>query len=114
MVIINLLLIQLIIVFIIDLSGVMNSVKLTLSKWLTKGKVASTDYRIKPFDCSLCMTWWVGLIYLFLAHSFTLPYVAIVAGFAFLTSTSKDTLLTIKDILTWILNQINKITLWKR
>jgi len=109
MTIINLLLIQLIIVFIIDLSGVMNSIKIALSKWLTKGKVASTGFNIKPFDCSLCMTFWIGLIYLLITKSFTLPYIAVVAGLSFLTQSANDLLLLIKDLITKVINTIYKI-----
>lgn len=113
MILLNLLLIQLILVFIIDLSGVMTSLKLFISKWLTKGKMSSTNFELKPFTCSLCMTWWVGLIYLLIARSFTLPLIAFTALLAFLTPVAKDVLITGKDMLTWIVNQINKITIWK-
>lgn len=113
MTIINLLLLQLIIVFIIDISGAVSSFKGLLSRWLTKGTINSKNYALKPLDCSLCMTWWVGLIALLLTHSFTLPMVAVVGGLAMLTPVSADALRTIKDILTWIINQINKITLIK-
>ena len=113
MILLNLLLIQLILVFIIDLSGAMTSLKSLISKWLTKGAMQSSNYSLKPLDCSLCMTWWVELIYLLIVHSFTLPFIAFTALLAFLTPVSKDALITGKDILTWIINQINKITIWK-
>lgn len=109
MTLINLLLIQLILVFIIDLSGVMNSIKYFISKHLTKGKIISDNFRIKPFDCSLCMTFWVTLIYLYLTHSFTLPLIATCCLFAFLTPVSKDLLLLIKDLITKLINTIYKI-----
>ena len=64
MILLKLLCIQLICVLIIDISGFIDSVKWGVSKWLTKGKIQTTDYRIKPFDCSLCMTWWSCLIYM--------------------------------------------------
>lgn len=112
MTIINLILIQLIVVFIIDLSGVMKSFKHFISRWLTKGNVTSDNYSLKPIDCSLCMTWWSGLFYLAITHTFTLPMIAFVGLLAFLTPVSNDLLLTTKDLLTWILNQINKITTW--
>lgn len=109
MTLINLLLIQLILVFIIDLSGVMNSIKYFISKYLTKGKIISDNFRIKPFDCSLCMTFWTSLIYLWLTNSFTLPYISASCLLAFLTPLAKDTLLLVKDLITKLINTIYKI-----
>ena len=45
--------------FLIDISGIIDNIEWWLSKWL-KGKAKIP----KPFSCSLCMTWWVGLIYI--------------------------------------------------
>ena len=107
--IINLILIQLILVFLIDLSGAMNSLKMVLSKWLTKGTIESTNYRIKPLDCSLCMTFWVGLIYLFAIHSLTLPLAGLVCLLAFLTPVASDALRLVKDLITKLINWIYKL-----
>lgn len=107
--IINLILIQLIIVYIIDLSGVIESIKLFISKHLTKNKIVTTNFSIKPFDCSLCSTWWIGLIYLLICHSFTIPYIALVALLSFLTPISNSILLLMKDLIGF---EINKIYEW--
>ena len=64
MTIFNLFLISVICVLIIDLSGFIDSLKYGLSKLLTKNKLASIDYRLKPIDCSLCMSFWISLIYI--------------------------------------------------
>ena len=74
---INLILINIIVVFLIDQSGFINEFKSWLKKLLTKGKMKNSNYSLKPFDCSLCMTFWVSLIYilvfnLFSIESFTL------------------------------------------
>ena len=105
--IINLILIQLIIVFIIDLSGAVDSLKLFISKILTKGKIQTTNFDLKPFTCSLCMTWWTGLIYLLICHSFTIPYIALVALLSFLTPLSSSILLLIKDLAIFLVNKLN-------
>ena len=105
--IIELILIQLIIVFIIDLSGAVESFKLFLSKILTKGKIQTTNFDLKPFDCSLCSTWWIGLIYLLICHSFTIPYIALVALLSFLTPLSSSILLLIKDLAIFLINKLN-------
>ena len=105
--IIDLILIQLIIVFIIDLSGVVDSIKLFISKHLTKNKIVTTNFSIKPFDCSLCSTWWTGLIYLLICHSFTIPYIALVALLSYLTPLSSSILLLIKDLAIFLVNKLN-------
>ena len=105
--IIELILIQLIIVFIIDLSGAVESFKLFISKILTKGKIQTTNFDLKPFTCSLCMTWWIGLIYLLICHSFTIPYIALVALLSFLTPLSSSILLLIKDLAIFLVNKLN-------
>lgn len=107
--IIDLILIQLIIVYIIDLSGVIDSIKLFISKHLTKNKIVTTNFSLKPFDCSLCSTWWIGLIYLIICHSFTIPYIALVALLSFLTPISSNILLLMKDLIGF---EINKIYEW--
>lgn len=105
--IIELILIQLIIVYIIDLSGVVDSIKLFISKHLTKNKIVTTNFSIKPFDCSLCSTWWIGLIYLLICHSFTIPYIALVALLSYLTPLSSSILLLIKDLAIFLVNKLN-------
>ena len=105
--IIDLILIQLIIVFIIDLSGAVDSIKLFISKHLTKNKIVTTNFSLKPFDCSLCSTWWIGLIYLLICHSFTIPYIALVALLSYLTPLSSSILLLMKDLAIFLINKLN-------
>ena len=105
--IIDLILIQLIIVFIIDLSGAVESFKLFISKILTKGRIQTTNFDLKPFTCSLCSTWWIGLIYLLICHSFTIPYIALVALLSYLTPLSSSILLLIKDLTIFLVNKLN-------
>lgn len=105
--IIDLILIQLIIVFIIDLSGAVESFKLFISKILTKGRIQTTNFDLRPFTCSLCSTWWIGLIYLLICHSFTIPYIALVTLLSYLTPLSSSILLLIKDLAIFLINKLN-------
>lgn len=98
--IIDLLLITLLCVFIIDLSGIIDSIETVLSKWL-KGKARVP----KPFSCSLCLSWWVNLIYLLCVSKFTLPYIAITALFAFLTPVFSSILVWIRETLIWVVDK---------
>ena len=68
----DLFLISIIVVIIIDLSGAADSFKSFLKRKLTKGRMSSPDYSLKPFDCSFCMTWWTGLAYLCITHTLSL------------------------------------------
>ena len=97
-------LLTLIVVFIVDISGVMESIKGFLSKWLN-GKVA----RLRPFDCSLCMTFWLGLIVALIDKQFTFGVVAYVCLCSYLTIPLRGLLELIKDILVTIINKLNDI-----
>lgn len=105
----NLIFIQLIVVFIIDLSGFVDTMKSKISSLLTKGVIKSPDYRIRPFDCSLCMTFWCGLIYLLITHQFTLFFIAFVCLLSITTTLTKDTYYTLHDLYIRLLKKIDKI-----
>lgn len=93
----DLLLITMILVFIIDVSGVVDHIKRFVWNWVYKGKREYHDFDLKPFDCSMCTTWWVGLIYLCFT-SLTWANVAYVALLAYLTPVFKDVIVLVKDI----------------
>lgn len=100
MIMINLLIIQLLIVFIIDLSGIIDELEKMIAKWLKVNKV----HIPKPFSCSLCSSWWCGLIYLLIMGQFTIPMIGFVALLAYLTPVSYNFLLLVKEALIRITN----------
>ena len=106
--IINLLLINLIISYIIDISGVMDSIKSTIKKLLTNGKMSDPNYSIKPFDCSLCMTFWVSLLYVYLIGQFSIYGLFLACANSYVVQFSKDLYLLIKDIFVKVLDLIYK------
>ena len=63
---INLIFINIAVVYLIDQSGEMDSLKSLIKRLLTNGKMKGSDYSLKPFDCSKCMTFWVSIGYLLL------------------------------------------------
>ena len=102
----NLFYLTLIVVLIVDLSGFIDSIKTLVKKILN----IKSNIRLKPFDCSFCMTHWVGLIFIIVTHSFSLSTYALVLLFAFLASTFADLLILLKDILQTIINKLqNKL-----
>ena len=112
MIICEILLISAIVVFVVDLSGFTESWRRPLSDWLHR----KTGYMIKhfpPFDCSLCLTLWAGLIWLAIRNAFTLPNVAFVCLAAYLTIPIGTPLTALRDLLlavvNWIITKIEKI-----
>lgn len=96
----DLFLITLIIVFVIDISGFIDELESILSKWL-KGKARIP----KPFSCSLCMTWWIGLIYLLCVGEFNLIYVATVVLFAHLSGVLSTLMVWVRETLNWVIEK---------
>ena len=102
--ILDLLLIQFIIVGIIDVSGFVQELEGFLSKWLhIRARIP------KPFSCSLCTTWWTGLIYLIITGNLTLPLVAFTLFISLLTTVTKDIIYLIQDLLIKIIDIISKM-----
>lgn len=92
--ILDLIQITFICVFIIDISGFIDEAEVMLGKWL-KGKVIIP----KPFSCSLCMSWWVNLVYLLCVGQFTLTNITIVAIFAILTPVISTFVIWVRETL---------------
>lgn len=102
MIYLNLFLIASIIVFIVDLSGFVTEIETKLAKWLNVKKVVIP----KPLSCSLCLTWWVGLIYLLIAGQLGLLTVLFTAIMAYLTTEIGSTFYLIKSLLQQIISEI--------
>ena len=96
--------IQIIVCYIIDLSGVIQSIESGLSKWLKFKCVIP-----KPFSCSLCSGWWINLIYLIVVHQFTLPYIVFVAIISFFSKNISGFLRWIQELLVKIEDLLYRI-----
>ena len=84
-------------VLVIDISGFVHSIKAAIGKYL---KISPNSFRIKPFDCSFCMTFWVSMIYLLVAGRFTLVNIAVVLLLCCLTTPLKNLVMSVRDKLT--------------
>ena len=102
---INLLLITLIIVFIVDISGAIEHLVYPLVKHILKIP-KSSRIEIPLISCSLCCTFWSGLIYIICMGEFTLLNLFFVCVCAFLTPHIKDLFILVRDTLTIISNKI--------
>ena len=84
-------------VLVIDISGFVHSIKVAIGKYL---KISPNSFRIKPFDCSFCMTFWVSVIYLLVVGRFTLVNIAIALLLCCLTTPLKNLVMSVRDKLT--------------
>lgn len=98
-IIFDLICIQWLVVFIVDLSGIVDTFKSVLARFLTQGAVDTSNYRLKPFDCSLCSTFWCCLIYLIITGTFSIPLLAFVGILAWTADNTKNILITIRETL---------------
>lgn len=95
---IELLLLTIIVCFVVDISGFIYTIKNLIWKWVFNGKKEYREFRLKPFDCSLCMSWWVGLIWIII-YDFSLLNLFIVCVFVTLSEEITNTLLIIKYLI---------------
>lgn len=93
----DLFLIGVICVIIIDISGVIDSIKSAIKRLFTKGKMSDPNYSLKPLDCSFCCCWWSGLIYLIITNTLSLWMITYVLLISFMTPVIKDVLLLVRD-----------------
>lgn len=107
MTLLNLIIICLVNVLIIDISGFVPSVKSFISKLLTNKQLDTTNFRLKPFDCSFCMTFWTGLIYTIVIGQFTLVNLLIILLLAFMTEPIYRILLLIKDTILKLIDKLD-------
>lgn len=96
--ILQILMINIILCFIIDISGIIDTFKGWIWKWLFKDKTYR-EYRLKPFDCSLCMCFWAGLIWLIAQGEFTLFNIMTVCLLAALTEQITNAIILFKQLI---------------
>ena len=107
---INLFLLTCIIVFVVDLSGFVDEmVKRLYYKYIKVGDYHTLIPKLKPLTCSLCLSFWVGLIYLLITSQFTILMIGYVCLLSFLSPVIGDILVMIKDVLNKIINLIYKL-----
>ena len=91
----DLIILTIIVVFLIDLSGVIESLTGVVKKWLGTTKEIS----LKPLSCSLCMTHHTLFIYLLVVGHLTLLNYLIVCLLAYFTPVIKDLMIMAKDLM---------------
>ena len=99
--IIDLILVALVTIYIVDLSGFTETWLSFLSHY--KGRKIT---ELKPFTCSLCMVWWVCLIYAAIVGNLTIPVVALIALLSFLSVPCGQLLMLIRELLLKVINKL--------
>ncbi len=89
-------------VFIIDYSGIIESMEGGLSKAIGFPNV----HIPRPFACSLCLTWWTGLGYLILTKNLSIPHICWVAFCAAITPEINAAIWMVKDSVQIVLRKI--------
>lgn len=102
-------LIALILVIITDLSGIVEYFKRHLYFHI-RGTYDYPDSWDSPvihlISCSFCQVWWVGLLYLIITHQLTIPAVAYLLVVCYLTTTIRDILVLVKELLTKAIDKL--------
>lgn len=91
----DILILSLVVIFIVDVSGFTQSWHDALQRWI--GRPIRED--IKPFSCSLCMTWWTGLAYALISGNFNIPTVGYIALLAYLSFPISQFMIFIRELL---------------
>lgn len=103
----DIILIAFINVAIIDLTDFTEAVTSKLRSWLTHGTF-SEPFSFKPFTCSLCMTFWSGVVYMLITHAFTLGHIAFVLLAALATPLIGTLVRFVLDFFTKLLNDLSE------
>lgn len=107
--IINLILLTFITCFIIDISGIMKDVKKLIFRILNIKSHDISAIRLKPFDCSTCMCFWGGVIYLLCTGQFNLYSLAIVSFLSAISQNISGFIQYFKELLVFIENKLYKL-----
>ena len=94
----------LILVYGIDILGFAEEMKIKLFKFVKGKNVIYRPYSLRPLDCSLCLSFWVGILILIFNLKLTIINIAYVCLVSFFTPQYKDVLLTVQDMVQNIIN----------
>lgn len=102
----DLLFIAVIVVAIVDISGVVDSIKSALKRWATGGRMSDPNYSLKPIDCSFCLNFYAGLIYLLCVHSLSLMMIAYLLGLCVMTPVIQGFIILVRETMLKIIRRL--------
>lgn len=98
---IDLILVALITIYIVDISGFTETWLNILSNY--RGRKITG---LKPFSCSLCMVWWVCLIFSLVTGECSIPVVAFIALLSLLSVPLGQLLMLIREAILKVINKL--------
>ena len=104
--IIDIILVALVTIYIVDLSGFTETWLSILSHYKNR-KITE----LKPFSCSLCMVWWVCLIYAAIVGNLTIPVVALIALLSLMSGPIGQLLILVREGFIKLVNKLMEV--WK-
>ena len=96
------LLVAFITIYVVDISGFTESWRSLVA---TKLHISHLK-PLPPFDCSLCMTWWVCLIYALCVGQISLGTIAFSAMLSHLSNPIGGFMIFIRECCNWIINKL--------
>lgn len=106
----EMLIITLMTVWVIDLTDFVDNVKKGIWKLVFGKTKPYKDFSMKPFDCSLCASWWLLILYILLSKVVLevglINAIGISAGFSFMTPVFKNALTLVRDIVNKVIISI--------
>lgn len=97
----NLLIITLMIVYVLDISGFVDDGVQPFFRKHFKGQL-----KTKPFLCSLCMSHWIGLLYIIITGTFSIPMWGYVCLLSLLTPVFYNLLIGLREFLLKITSNV--------
>lgn len=77
--------------------------------WRLTTKLPYKGWSFKPFSCSLCTAWWLGLLYIIITHNFSILNIMIVLLLAVFNSVINDIINIVKEYWARLVNKILNI-----
>lgn len=106
----NILLIALTWVFILDISGFWWELSTFLSRFILPKGMPPRPFDLKPFSCSLCMTFWTSLVYVICIGEWSWVMMAYICVVAWLTPRIQDGMRAIDFLLVKLIKLIRHDT----
>ena len=102
---INCLFITIIWVLILDQLHFWDDITSVISGWMTNGKIKK-PIQLKPFNCSVCMSWWTNLAYIIVTNQFSILMILYILVLSWTTPIISSILTLVKNLFLKFINTI--------
>ena len=102
---INCLFITIIWVVVLDQLHFWDDITSVISGWLTNGKIKK-PIQLKPFNCSVCMSFWTNLAYIIVTNQFSILMVLYILTLSWGTPIISSILTLVKNLFLKFINTI--------